>query len=120
MVKGKYQKSKIFGNLTSFRRSKKAIAMETIVIIVVALVVLVVVLWIFKDQIGAALKGYTGASKDATESLQGSKCETILRDKICMDDCAAAEGYKEVRAPSGGWSDCGKNNKPPKCCEEVY
>ena len=64
-------------------KSKKAMAMETIIVFIIALIVLFVVLWIFKDQIGKTLTGYNNASTKAQETASGDLCRTKLEDKAC-------------------------------------
>jgi hypothetical protein len=101
-------------------KGKKGIeAINMIVLIVIALVVLFVVLYIFKDQIGRALKGYTGVSTEAGETLEGVKCETILHDKNCQAGPTCAEGTKKINPPTGKeWKDCTPASGKPICCEE--
>lgn len=99
------------------KTSKKGMAMNTIIVIIIALVVLIVILFIFKDQIGKAVSGYTKISTETGETLEGKRCENLLGDRQCQDGPCSG-GTKKVNLPFGqkNWSDCtGKI-----CCEEVY
>ena len=101
-------------------KNKKAMAMNTIVLFVIALVVLFVVLWIFKDQIGKAVSGYTKISTDIGETAEGIKCETIIGDRSCQTGPKCSEGTKQINPPIGkSWVDCTTKSGKPLCCEEV-
>jgi hypothetical protein len=101
-------------------KSKKAMAMNTIVLFVIALVVLFVVLWIFKDQIGRAVSSYTQISTETGETAEGIRCETILKDKSCQPKPKCPEGTRLVSPPTGkSWVDCTEKSGKPLCCEEV-
>ncbi|MBW2992406.1 hypothetical protein KY345_04280 [Candidatus Woesearchaeota archaeon] len=95
-------------------KNKKAMAINTIVMLVIALVVLLVVLFIFRDQIGKAIGGYTKISEEAEETIEGVRCETLLGERKCMKSC---EGVKEIDPPSEKiWKDCPEGYK---CCEVI-
>jgi len=100
-------------------------AINVIVLVVIALVVLIVVLFIFKDQIGRALKGFTGISEEAQETAKGEKCRTLLGDRDCNKPTVAdgrtincPGGSRKVSTPIGkNWTDCSSEEV---CCEQVY
>jgi hypothetical protein len=100
-------------------KNRKAMqAVEVIVFVVIALVVLVVVLWIFRDQIGKALSGYTSISNETEQTISGEKCKTIIGDKSCEAGPKCSEGTRLVNPPTGkSWIDC--KGTTSICCETV-
>jgi hypothetical protein len=105
-------------------KNKKGMqVIEIIVFIVIALVVLFVVLWIFREQIGNALKGYTGISEQTIETAEGIRCETILGDKSCQAPDSKGkcpESTRLVNPPTGkSWTDCTAASGKTLCCEQV-
>lgn len=65
------------------KKKAQGLSMNMIVVAALALLVLVVIVFIFSDQIKNLATGFTNAGNDAKAGLKGTKCATLLGDRVC-------------------------------------
>lgn len=89
---------------------KGDISINTIVVAALSITVLIIMIFIFRNQIGNISGGFTTIGSDAKQNINGTKCESILGDKVCGEDKSNYDNKYDLvllPKPNGGkWTDC--------------
>lgn len=94
-------------------------AMGTIVAMVLGLVILIILIIFAQQQVSKSSQKLGEIGKES--EYAADRCQSIIKQTSCTDKCLETAGYKEIKSPTGKWTDCGnpqneKLKNKPICC----